>query len=194
MAKTFLKSVQNAIKFWWIPLFVGLLLIATGIYSMTVPVASFVALAAVFSVSFLISGFFEIIFSISNKDRIDNWGWTLVYGISTFVIGLFLIINPIETFLVFAFYVGFLFLFRSISGISYAIDLKNYGVTDWKWLMFISILGLASAFILIAYPKLAGLTAVYWMSFTIISSGFFAVYVSFQLKKLKNISNQYSAE
>ncbi len=83
-------------------------------------------------------------------------------------------------------------MFRSIAGISYAFDLKNYGVKDWGGTLFISIVGLILAFILLASPALAGLTAVTWMALAVITSGIFAIFVSLQLKRVKGIPQKIS--
>ena len=192
MARTFYKSIKNSIKYWWILSIIGILFIGLGIYCFANPLASYTALSIFFAVSFLFSGISEIIFSLSNKDEIDSWGWTLAYGIVTTIVGLLLVTNPILSLEVFAAYIGFLVMFRSIAGISYAFDLKNYGVKDWSTTLTISIVGLILAFILLASPALAGLTAVTWMAFAIIASGVFAVYVSLQLKRVKGIPQKIS--
>lgn len=194
MARTFYKSIKNSIKYWWISLIIGILFIGLGIYCFAFPGTSYIILSTFFAVSFLFSGISEIIFSISNKDEIDNWGWTLAYGILTTVVGFMLVLNPILSLEVFAFYVGFLVLFRSISGISYAFDLKNYGVKDWGVTLFLAITGLILSFILLSSPQLAGLTAVAWLGLAIISSGFFAIFISFQLKKLKDFPRNASQD
>ena len=192
MARTFYKSIKNSIKYWWILLIIGLLFIGLGIYCFSFPTASYFAISVYFAVSFLFSGISEIVFSISNKDEIDSWGWTLAYGIITTIVGFMLVVNPILSLEVFAYYVGFLILFRSISGISYAFDLKNYGVKDWGVSLFLAIIGLIISLILLSSPQLAGLTAVAWLGLAVISSGLFAIFISFQLKKIKDLPNNIS--
>ncbi len=83
-------------------------------------------------------------------------------------------------------------LFRSISGISYAFDLKNYGVRDWGVSLFLAIVGLVISLILLSKPQLAGLTAVAWLGLAVISTGLFAIFISLQLKKIKDIPNNIS--
>ncbi len=192
MARTFYKSIKNSVKYWWILLIIGLLFVGLGIYTFAFPTASYVALSVFSAVSFLFSGISEIIFSISNKDEIDSWGWTLTYGIITAIVGFMLVVNPILSLEVFAYYVGFLVLFRSISGISYAFDLKNYGVKDWGVSLFLAIVGLVVSIILLSKPQLAGLTAVAWLGLAVISTGLFAIFISLQLKKIKDIPNNIS--
>lgn len=194
MARTFFKTVKNSVKYWWISLIIGLIFIATGVFSFISPAEAYESLAIVFSVSFLVSGIFEIAFAISNKDELDHWGWTLAYGLLTAAIGFFLIANPILSLEVLAYYVGFLVLFRAISGFSYAFELKNYGSSDWGVTFFFSILATIFAFIILSAPQLAGLTAVIWVGMALFIIGFIAIYIAFQLKKIKDLKNNIPDE
>ncbi len=190
----FIKTVTNSVKHWYIPLIVGLIFLGVGIYTLVTPLASYLALSIVFSLSFLISGISEITFSISNRNEIDNWGWTLIFGILTFVLGILLLMNPEISIETLPLYIGFLVLFKSIAGISFAIELKNYGVKSWANLLILSIIGLILAFILIWNPILAGMTIVFWTGITIISGGIFGIYLSLKLKKINDIPSKISKE
>jgi uncharacterized membrane protein HdeD (DUF308 family) len=194
MARTFFKTVKNSVKYWWLSLIIGLIFIAAGVFSFIFPAGAYESLAIIFSISFLVSGIFEIAFAISNKDELDHWGWTLAYGLLTAAIGFFLIANPILSLEVLAYYVGFLVLFRAISGFSYAFELKNYGSSDWGVTLFFSILATIFAFIILSAPQLAGLTAVIWVGMALFIIGFIAIYISFQLKKIKDLKNNIPDE
>lgn len=192
MNNSFFKTVKNSIKHWYIPLIVGLLFTAIGIYTLISPLESYLALSIVFSLSFLFSGLSEIIFAITNRKEMDNWGWTLTFGIFTFILGVLLFTNPAISLTTLPFYVGFLVLFRSIAGISYSIDLKNYGILDWGNLMIIGILGVLFSFLLLWNPLFAGLTIVIWTGMALITAGIFSIYFSFKLKKLNTDSFKIS--
>ncbi|WP_201584435.1 HdeD family acid-resistance protein [Psychrobacter jeotgali] len=192
MSTQIFKVVRNSVKYWYIPLIVGVILIGLGIYTFVSPEASYLALALLFSLSFLISGLFEIAFSIANKDVLDNWGWTLAFGVLTLAVGVLLLINPAISMITLAFYVGFLILFRSISAIGYAIDFKRYGISDWGVLMLIGVLGLIFAFLLIWNPILSGMTILIWTGLALITSGIFSVYFSLKLKKLNTLPDKLS--
>ncbi|HBH22923.1 MAG TPA: hypothetical protein DDY13_05810 [Cytophagales bacterium] len=191
---SFLKTVTNTVKHWYIPLIVGLIFIGIGIYTLISPLESYLALSIIFSLSFLFSGLAEIIFSISNRNEIDNWGWTLAFGILTFLLGVLLIVNPAISMTTLPLYVGFIVLFRSIMGISYALELKNYGVLDWGNLMAVGILGVLFSLILIWNPVFAGYSIVLWTGLALIAGGVFSIYLSLKLKKIKNIPVQISKE
>lgn len=186
MARTFFKTVKNSIRYWWVPIIVGVVFVGLGIFSLLNPMISFSSLSILFSIFFLISGISEMAFAFANKDEMDNWGWTLTFGLVTTIVGFILLSSPLTSMSVLAYYIGFLVLFRSISGISYAIDLKNYSVHQWKYLLLISGLGTIFGIIMIWNPVLAGLSAVMWLSFGMVTIGFFAMILGYNLKKLKN--------
>lgn len=182
---SFTKSVKNSIKHWWIPLLVGILFIFMGTYSFYSPMTAYESLTIVFTVTFLFSGLSEISFAVANRHEIDNWGWTLTLGLVTAVIGFILFLRPLESMEVLAYFIGFWVLFRSISGISYSLDLKHYGTPNWGGLLALSILGVIIGLIMISNPILAGFTAVIWLGCGLIVAGVFAVALSFSLKSLK---------
>lgn len=190
----FLNSIRRSIKHWYIPLLVGLLFIVVSIVAFTSPVTSLLALSIFFALSFLFSGISEIIFSISNRKQLNNWGWSLAFGIITFIIGISLVSHPELSLAVLAFYVGFLLLFRSISSISFALDIKKYGGRNWGFLLFFGILGAIASFFLIWNPAFAGLSVVVLVALSFLFTGIFSIILSFQLRKLHRSSKAISEE
>ena len=190
----FFKTVKNTVKYWYIPLIIGLTFIGTGIYTLVSPLESYVALSIIFRLSFLFSGLAEMVFSVSNRDEIDNWGWTLAFGILTFLLGIVLVLNPDISMITLPLYIGFIVLFRSIMGISYALELKNYGVLDWGNLMLLGIIGVIFSFLLILDPEFAGFSIIVWTGLALITVGLFSVYLSYKLKKIKDIPHKLSNE
>jgi len=192
--KNFIKTVTNTIKYWFIPLLIGVLFIAIGIYTMRTPLESYVTLSKLFSVAFVISGILEIIFSISNREEMDNWGWTLIFGLINLIIGVLLLLHPEVSIITLPYFVGFLVLFRSIGAVSYSIDLKNFRVLDWGNLLVFGVLGIIFSFILLWNPMFAGLTVVLWTGIALIAAGAYSIYLSFKLKKVKDYPKKISKE
>ncbi|HSH50470.1 MAG TPA: DUF308 domain-containing protein, partial [Bacteroidales bacterium] len=142
----------------------------------------------------LFGGLSEIIFSFSNRKQLDNWGWSLAFGIITFIVGVLLVINPALSMLTLAFYIGFIFLFRSVAAISFAVDIKKYGNKNWGGLLVLGILGVIFSFILIWNPIFAGLSAVILIGLSFFFAGLFSIYLSLQLRKLNKSSKKISSE
>lgn len=194
MEPILLKSLKKAIRHWYIPLLVGIFFIIVSIVAFVSPVSSLIALAILFSLSLLFGGLSEIIFSVANRDQLESWGWSLAFGIVTFVIGILLFLKPGLSIEVFAFYVGFVILFRSIGAISFSMDVKKYGEPNWGWLLAFGILGAIASFILIWNPPLAGLSVVIFIGLSFLFAGLFSIVFSFQLRKLHRRSKVLSAE
>ncbi|WP_231595983.1 HdeD family acid-resistance protein [Sphingobacterium endophyticum] len=188
--ENFLKSVRSAIKQWYLPLIVGIILIILGFYVISTPVTSFLALSFVFSISFLFSGIAEIIFSLNNKNELDGWGWYLTGGILNAIFGILLITHPAISMATLPFIIGFFVMFKSIQYLSLSLELKQYGSKNWGWILFFSILGIIFSFILLWNPVFAGMTIVLWTGIAILSAGMASCILSFQLKSLKNISSR----
>lgn len=194
MSTTFFKTVKNAVKHWYIPLIVGLLFILSAFIIFRTPLESYLSLSILFSSLFLVSGILEVVFAFSNKEEIENWGWILFAGILNIVLGLLLLGNPEISMLVLPIYVGFGLMFRSVSSMSASFELKHYGIKGWGGLLTIGIIGLIFSFIMVWNPVFGGLTIVYWTAFTLLTLGFFGIYYSIQLKKLKRKTKNISSD
>ena len=194
MRKSIFKTFNDTIKHWYIPAIVGSIFIVVGIYTFASLATSYVALSILFSLSFLFSGISEIVFSLTNRNEMDNWGWVLAFGILTTVIGGLLLSNPAVSMATLTFYVGFLILFRSISALSFSLDLKDYGIGDWGALMALGVIGLIFSIIMIWNPAFAGMTIVIWTGLAFITTGIFSLYMAFKLKKLNELPQKMSED
>lgn len=194
MKTSFLNSIKNSVKHWYIPLIVGFLFIILSFMVFTSPLSSLLALSVFFAISFLLGGLSEVIFSISNKDTLPNWGWSLVFGMLTSIVGLSLIIHPALSLSVLSFYIGFLLLFRSISSISFALDIKKYGSKNWGSLLIFSILGAIASLFLIWNPLFTGIGITILIAVSFLFAGLFSIFLAFQLRKIHVSTKDISAQ
>ncbi len=176
---------SNPVKYWYLPLILGLIFIAVGIWVIFAPVESFLAFSMLFAVAFLISGILGISYAISNRKIISAWGWSLASGIAELLIGILLIGRPDISAIILALFVGFAVLFRSIMAIIWAYEFKKLVDPGWRGLLILGILGVLFSLILLWNPVLAGLTVVVYASAAFIVTGGFQVYFSLKLKKQK---------
>ncbi len=184
MEQTEVKRLKAAVKHWWLSLLLGILLIAMGFWVIRTPLASYIGLAILFSWLLFISGIIEMVFSISNKDNLDGWGWHLAGGIIDFILGGYLISNPELTMAVLPFLVGFWMMFGGVSAIAMSMDLKSYGSTGWGWTLTMGILTIIFSFLVIYNPVLGGFYLVFMTAFALITLGVFRIILAFRLKKL----------
>lgn len=192
MQTLFLKTVKDVVKHWYIPLLVGVFFVVVSVVAFMSPMGSLITLSILFAMSFIFGGLSEVLFSIVNRERLDNWGWTLAFGIVTFIVGILLLSNPALSITTLAFYIGFLILFRSISAIGFAMDIKKYGNKNWIGLLILGVLGAIFSFVLIWNPVFAGLSVVMLVSLSFLSAGLFSVVLAIQLRKLHKSSKKLS--
>lgn len=186
MATEIIVHTRTSLKYWYLPLVMGIVLLIVGVWVFLTPVQSYIALSMLFAATFLLIGIIEIVYALSIRKTIEDWGWTLGGGIINFIIGILLVSRPEISLVVLPFYVGFAILFRSFRAIGWSFELKRLEVSAWGNLMAVGILGMVFAFILLWNPIFAGMTIVFYTAMAFISAGIFEIYLSFRLKKLNH--------
>ncbi len=189
-----LRIIKKTVKYWYFGLLVGLLLVGVGLWSIIFPRQSIAVIAFVFSLTFLLTGLFEIIFAIANREEITDWGWILALGILKLVVGVLLLVNPAISALTLAFYVGFIVFFRSLSTLIMAFNLKRYLVLRWGNLLAMGIIGLILAFVLLLNPSLTSVAIAVWAGLSLVITGIMSFYWSLKLKKIKTLAGKISTE
>ena len=177
--------MQKALKKWYIPLVLGVLLLGLSLWMLFNPDLGFATLTTLFEWSFIFIGLAEVLFALELKNSVNNWGWYLFSGILFFLMGVFLIRHPLVSAASFSLYVGLICMFMSISALSKGSDLMALNAPGSGWMIFWGVLGLFLSFMLIWNPAAAGLTAVYWASFSMLSLAIFGI--SFGLKWRKAV-------
>ena len=190
METEIIKSVKNVTKHWYLSLILGILFICTGIWVLRTPLESYLTLSILFSVTIFISGIIEIIYSVTNRKEIDNWGWILAGGIIDLLLGIWLISSPLLSIAVLPYIVSFFLMFRSMIAMGFAFDLKGFTDSGWGWLLALGILSLLFSFVLLWNPLFAGLTIVIWTGCAFITIGIYRIILSFKLKRLHNLSKK----
>ncbi|MFV0484376.1 MAG: HdeD family acid-resistance protein [Bacteroidales bacterium] len=178
-----LVNTPKTSKRWYLTLMSGVVLSVIGIWAIVSPVKAYLALAIFFSVSLLVTGLLEVAFAVSNRKNMHNWGWTLILGSVTFLIGIMLISDPALTVVTLPLYIGFTFLIRSFGTIAFALDLKSLG-ERWGGAMVMGVLGVIVSFMLIRHPLFTGLSVAIWTGLTFLISGIFNIFMSFKIKKM----------
>ena len=85
-------------------------------------------------------------------------------------------------------------MFRSIQGLGFSFELKNYGSLKWGNLAIASILGLVFSIILLFNPIFTGISLVVMTALAFIFSGITGIVLGFQLKKLKALPSKIRKE
>jgi uncharacterized membrane protein HdeD (DUF308 family) len=185
MAQTILRSIKEAVDYWWLLLLSGLILVAIGIWIIASPEAAYVSLSIVFAVGILIIGLFEIAFAITVRRSLEGWGWTLASGILDVIIGGYLLAYPQVSMAVLPFILGFWLLFRGFSALGFAFEVKSYGAADWGWLLALAIGIMFFGFMVLAVPAFGVANIIVWTSLSFIIAGAFRIFLAFRLRRFK---------
>ena len=192
--KTFIDQINYAVKNWWMSLLIGILYIIIAIYLMFAPLASYIVLSILFSISMFVSGMLEILFAISNKNNISSWGWYLTGGIVDLILGILLMANPGLSMSVLPFILAFWLMFRGFSATGYSLDLKRYGTRNWGWYMAFGILAIICSIGIIWQPGAGAFTLVYLIAYALLIIGIFRVMLGFELKSLHKRNKEVQSE
>ena len=180
-----LEKVKNVIKNWWILLIIGILLILSSIYIYSTPAASYLTLSVFFALVILFDGIGAIVFSLSNREELNNWGWRLAGGILSTLIGLGLFMHPNLSMAILPLYVGFWVLMNGTVIIGTAFDLKSLGIKKWGWTLFFGIMNLIFGLLMIFNPLFGASAIVIFTSLAFFMAGFSLIFVSLELRKIK---------
>ena len=182
---TVVNTIKNGIKNWWWFLIMGIMSLVAGAAIFAKPAESYITLSVLFSIIMASTGFSQIVFSISERRYLKNWGWTLVSGILDFALGTYLMIYPAITMATLPFIVGFYLLFRAIYLIGASIELSSIGIKGWGWLLTGRVVLLALGFLTLYYPAVGAIGIVACSGYAFIVSGIFSIVLAFQLKSFK---------
>ena len=182
---TVVNTIKSGIKNWWWFLIMGIMSLVAGAAIFAKPAESYITLSVLFSIIMASTGFSQIVFSISERRYLKNWGWTLVSGILDFALGTYLMIYPAITMATLPFIVGFYLLFRAIYLIGASIELSSIGIKGWGWLLTGGVVLLALAFLTLYYPAVGAIGIVACSGYAFIVSGIFSIVLALQLKSFK---------
>lgn len=191
---TFFQTISRTVRHWYIPLIIGIVLIAAGIYVFMVPIETYLTLSVLFSISFIIIGLLKIFFSIRNHKILRGWGWYLVGGLLSLVVGIILSIYPGISIVILPFAVGFTLLFISFLLLGFSFEMKSLEILNWGNAAVLSVLGVIFSFMLVVSPLFSGISLVVITGVAFIFAGISSIVLSFDLRKIKRIPEKISAE
>jgi len=180
-----ISKVSHTIKNWWVFLIIGVLLVLSSFWMFSTPVESFIGLASLFSALIFVSGLFSIIFALSNRDNIENFGLYLAGGILDVIIGFILLKYPGMTLVLFSLFIGFWLLFRGFNLISLSIRTKSSGNEGWGWILTFGILVVIFAMLSIINPLIGASYLVYTLAFTLLLFGVANIALGLKFRKVK---------
>lgn len=180
------QTLINGVKHWYIPMIFGIIFLICGFYTLSVPLETYLTLTIIFSVTFLVSGIAEIFFSLQNRDSLLGWGWYLVDGILSTLVGIYLVANPEVSMATLPFVVGFVMMFRAFQLLGFAFEMKQAKMLNWGNLALVSVLGIILSFLLLSSPIFTSMSLVVLTATSLIFTGIASILLSLNLKKLND--------
>ena len=128
--------MKNAIKYWWLVLIKGIILILLAIYVFQHPISALVGLTLFVGIGLLITGLSLIATALSIRKIDDNLRWRLAEGCIDVLFAFILLTNPAVTAAVFPFIVGFWMIVYGIILFVDSFKVKKEGAPDcWAGLV-----------------------------------------------------------
>ncbi len=176
--------MKDQLKYWWLILIKGIILLILSIFVFSHPVSALVGLALYIGISLLLTGTVLIVLAVASRDTLDNWGWRLAEGVIDIIFAIVLLSNPGITATVLPFVVGFWMMVFGVMMFANAFQDKKSGQETW-WVGLLG--GLMTVLIgyLITNDLLAGaITITYWIGFGFVLAGIINISISMRMRKL----------
>lgn len=179
-----LESSKQAIRYWWLLLAVGLLLLAVGILIFLFPARSYLELSMLLGWVILLAGILEVVLSATNRHFITGRGWMLAGGIIEMILGLVLIFNVALAATMLPLLLGFWLLMRAFSTIGLGSDMRTLEISGAGWTILTGILLLICSLWILFQPVGVGTSAVIvWVGITMLFAGAAACTLAMQLRR-----------
>ncbi|WP_246050785.1 HdeD family acid-resistance protein [Leptospira langatensis] len=175
-------------RHWWLHILIGAIWFAAGISVILFPVQSYLGIALAFSVILILTGSGHLLFAFYNRKNVGLLGWNLALGILDLAAGILLTVHPEITVATLPFVFGMLLIFRSVSLISFAIQIHSSQSYPWGWVLFSGILTLAFAVLILFFPLIGILTIVFWTGVGFMTSGLGNLYFGWKEFQIERAS------
>lgn len=179
---TLISDFRQIIRYWWIFLLSGSILILLGILVFTFPVTAYAGLTLYFILVFITNGIAEISFGLFNHGSIHGWGWHVAGGIFDLSAGILLLVMPVLAAVSLPYFAGFWLLFRSVAIIGRSFDLPGIAWPERAWMLVLSAAGLFFSFLILYNPALGAFTMVTATAFALFCIALFYIFLGLHLR------------
>jgi uncharacterized membrane protein HdeD (DUF308 family) len=148
---TNLQSKMSAAvrEHWKAFLFEGILLVVLGLAAIVVPPLASLAITIFLGWMFLISGIAGLAVTFWARQMPGFW-WSLVSAVLGVVVGVILLVRPVQGVLTLTIVVGAYFLAEGVTSIMYALEHRRELSERWSWMLFSGLLDILIAGMIIS--------------------------------------------
>ena len=176
--------MKEAMKYWWLILIKGIILILFSFFIFGHPVSALIGLALYIGITLLVTGILLIITSLSIRGSDDQWGWKLAEGIVDVIFAFILLSNPAVTASVFPFVVGFWMIFYGVMLFSGSFSAKKAGDNNWWVGLLGGILTVIFGYIIMTDILTGAIAITFWIGAGFLLFGIVNVFIALRLKRL----------
>lgn len=170
-------SVDRSLHRWWVFLIRGILFILTGIYMISSPASSFIALGFFFGLIIFLTGISELLHAYQGNKE-SNRGWHLMIGLIDIILGIILMSHISASVAILRIIVGIWFLFRGISLLGFS------GILGKSWILSLGgVLIILFGLLVLFNPVFGSMTIILWIAFAFILTGIFNILLAFSLRR-----------
>lgn len=186
MAKKLISELERSTQNWWLLLIAGIVFILVGIITITYPISTYLTFATFFGFTILIGGILKVAFAISNRDSLTGWGWNLVAGFVSLILGIILVNAPATTMLVLPYILGFYILYAGGMLISVGIDESHLHVNGSKAIITGGVITLLIGIGVLIKPAFAVAFLISLIGISFIAEGITYCFFAFKINQARH--------
>jgi len=178
MQQTYLRTLLMVVAIAFFVLgFTALFLPATTLLTFTIGLG----------VIMLVSGIITTITYILDRNEIKRSGWVLADGILSFILGILILINAFVGIIAVIFFLAMWLIFSGVLRISGSLQLKEWDVNQWGWMMALGILNIVIGAITMFYAMFGGVEFFLFLAlpFMVLGLNGISMYVLFRNFEIK---------
>lgn len=157
--------VQEASRWWWALLLLGVMCIAAGVVVLVQPDISLVTLAVIAGIFLLVDGIYDV--GVAIAQRVEGRGLLAIIGVLSAIAGIILIRHPIESVVAIALLVGIWLVCIGVVRLISAFELAlNRG-----WNAFVALIEIAAGIIIVAIPDIGVATLAIFIGIAFVLRG-----------------------
>ena len=143
---------MKKVRTWWLLSIVGIIFIAVGTFSFLSPHSAYIKLLRFSGLALLINGLLLLVASVYahtsfHKER----NWMLAESVVDFLFGILLAFNPIVSWVIFPFLLGYWILAMGVIKICTSISLRK-NVRGWRYIFATGVLFCIFGFLIVYFP------------------------------------------
>lgn len=162
----------------------GLVFMLLGVYMISSPSQSYMALSLLFGVIVLVTGIAELAHALTNRHS-RRWKWRLLLGIIDLALGLILVFNINLSMAVLPLLIGIWLFLTGVSLLTFATLIRRP-----FWLILGGVLTTLLSFLVMFVPNFGAVTIVMWTAIAFIIAGIVNGLLAFRLKDVNDYLNR----